>query len=149
MLQLRHVLLGRAFLRERPRQHEFGLEDRITALHPSIERRPHPAQDRVADLALDVDDHLAGIGLIPAPVQVFGCQPKLDDEVARQVLRLDFAPFFAPEADQGGFVITHDDPGVRAANEVTAGVGGPCPRHRFHGPFSSKMAQFSLVGLWH
>ena len=28
VLQLRHVLLGRCFLRERPRQHELGLEDR-------------------------------------------------------------------------------------------------------------------------
>ena len=46
--------------------------------------------------------------------------PELDDEVAGQVLRLDLAAFFPPEAEQGGFVIAHDDPGVRAADEVSA-----------------------------
>jgi hypothetical protein len=43
----------------------------ITALHPPVEGRAHPAQHRVADLTLDVDDNLSGIGLIPAPIQVF------------------------------------------------------------------------------
>ena len=120
MLQLRHVLLGRGFLRERPRQHEFGLEDRITALHAAVERRAHPAQHWVADLTLDVDDRLAGIGLIPAPVQVLGRQTELDDEVARKVLRLNFAPLFSPQPDQGCLVVAHDDPGVRAADEIAA-----------------------------
>ena len=97
MLQLRHVLFGRGFLRERPRQHEFGLEDRITALYTSIESRAHPAQYRVANLTLDVDDHLAGIGFIPAPIQVFRRKTELDHEIARQVLWLDLAALFPPE----------------------------------------------------
>jgi hypothetical protein len=69
---------------------------------------------------LNIQDHLPGIGLIPAPVQLFGRQPELDDEVAREVFGLDLAALFAPEADQGGFVIAHDDPGIRAADEVAA-----------------------------
>ena len=34
--------------------------------------------------------------------------------------RLDLAALFLPQPDQGGFVITHDDPGVRATDEVSA-----------------------------
>jgi hypothetical protein len=34
------------------------------------------------------------------------------DEVAREVLRLDFTPFFAPEAQQSRLIIAHDDPGA-------------------------------------
>jgi hypothetical protein len=67
----------------------------------------------VPDLFLDARDDLAGIGLIPAPVQVLGRKPKLDDQVAGQVLRLDFPSLFPPEPDQRAFVITHDDAGVR------------------------------------
>ena len=33
---------------------------------------------------------------------------------------LDVAPLLAPEVDQGGFIVAHDDPGVRAADEGTA-----------------------------
>ena len=41
VLQLRHVLLGRRFLRERPGQHELGLEHRPGALdHPVQGRAP-------------------------------------------------------------------------------------------------------------
>ena len=64
------------------------------------------------DPLLDIGNDLPGIGLIPAPVQVLGRQPKLDDEVPRKVLRLDLAPFLAPEPHQGRLVFSHDDPGV-------------------------------------
>ena len=46
--------------------------------------------------------------------------PELDDEVAGQVLRLDLAALFLPQPDQGGFIVAHDDPGVRAADEIAA-----------------------------
>ena len=46
--------------------------------------------------------------------------PKLDNEVARQVLRLDLAPLFPPKAEQGGLIVAHDDPGVRAADKIAA-----------------------------
>ena len=38
--------------------------------------------------------------------------PELDDEVAGEVLRLGLAALLPPEAEQGGFVVAHDDPGV-------------------------------------
>jgi hypothetical protein len=62
--------------------------------------------------ALDIREYLASIGLIRASVQLLGRYPKLDYEIAREVLRLNFAPLFPPEAEEGGFIIAHDDPGV-------------------------------------
>ena len=62
-------------------------------------------------------DRLAGIALIPAPIEVLGHDPELDDQVVGEVLRLDLAALLAPEPEQGGLVVAHDDPGVRAANE--------------------------------
>ena len=55
---------------------------------------------------------------IPAPVQVLGREAELDDEVAGEVLRLDLAPLLPPEPEEGGLIIAHDDPGVRAADEI-------------------------------
>jgi hypothetical protein len=46
---------------------------------------------------LDAFDRLA----VPMPVEGFGHQPELHDEIAGQVLRLGLAPFLAPQADQG------------------------------------------------
>ena len=54
MLQLRHVFLGRGFVRERPWQHELRFEHGIAALDPAIQSSPHPAQRRVADPLLDM-----------------------------------------------------------------------------------------------
>jgi hypothetical protein len=52
------------------------------------------------------------------PIELFGHQAQLDDQLAREVRRLGFTALFAPEADQGGFVAPHDDPGVGAADEI-------------------------------
>ena len=41
----------------------------------------------MADVLLDIGNHLPGIGLVPAPVEVLGHHPKLDDEVAGEVLQ--------------------------------------------------------------
>ena len=54
----------------------------------------------MADGPLHVGDRLAGIGLIPAPIEVLGHYPKLDDEIAGEILRLDLAALFAPEPKQ-------------------------------------------------
>jgi hypothetical protein len=45
------------------------------------------------DLALNVGKNLTGIGLIPPPVQLLGCKPELNDQIARKILRLDLAAF--------------------------------------------------------
>ena len=50
-------------------------------------------------------------------------EPELDDEVAGQVLRLGLAPFLAPQAHQGGFIVAHDDAGVGAADEAAPADG--------------------------
>ena len=75
----------------------------------------------MADPALDVDDDLPGIELVPAPVQVLGDCPKLDNQVAREVLRLGLATFLPPQPHQGGLIAAHDDPGVRAADKRSRG----------------------------
>jgi hypothetical protein len=72
----------------------------------------------VPDPLLDIRDDLAGIGLVPMPVQLLGHQAHLHDKIAGEVLRLDFAAFFPPKPDESGFICTHDDPGVRATDEV-------------------------------
>ena len=66
---------------------------------------------------LDRADHLAGIALVPVPVELLGDTAELDDQVAGQVLGLGLAPLLPPEPEQGGLVVAHDDPGVRAADE--------------------------------
>ena len=65
------------------------------------------------------------LSLVPAPVQILGHGPKLDDEVAGQVLRLDLTPLLPPQPHQGDFVVAHDDPGVGAAYK-SASIGGLC-----------------------
>ena len=69
---------------------------------------------------LDAFDSLPCVAFVPMSVESFGRHAKLDDEVSGQVLRLGLASFLAPEADQGGLIVAHDDPGIRAADERTA-----------------------------
>ena len=61
------------------------------------------------DLPLHIGKQLPGISLIPAPVQVLRRNTKLNDQIAGQVLRLDLATLFAPEPEEGGFIVAHDD----------------------------------------
>jgi hypothetical protein len=56
----------------------------------------------VLDPPLDVLDGLAGVALVPAPVEVLGHGAELDDQVAGEVLRLDLAALLPPQAEQGG-----------------------------------------------
>ena len=74
----------------------------------------------MTDLALNIRKNLTGVSLIPAPVQVLGRDPQLDNEVAGQVLGVDLAQFLPPEPKEGGLVTANDDTGVGAADEVTA-----------------------------
>jgi hypothetical protein len=82
--------------------------------------------------ALNVGDDLAGIGLVPAPVQLLGGQPELDEKVAGVVLRFDLATLLLPKAEKGSLVAAHDDPGIGAANEV-ATTRGFSPHAYFQG----------------
>ena len=73
--------------------------------------------DGVLDPPLHVLDGVAGVALVPAPVEVLGDGAELDDQIVGEVLRLDLAAFLPPEPNEIGFVVAHDDPGVRAADE--------------------------------
>jgi hypothetical protein len=120
VLDLGHVLFGCGLLRERPRQHEFGLEYCPGPLHDAVEGRHHPRDCRMLHAALDVSDMVAGVALVPGPVELLGSPPELHDEVAGQVLRFSLTTFFAPQLDQGCFIAAHDDAGVGAADEGAA-----------------------------
>ena len=72
----------------------------------------------MAHSLLNIDDHLTGTGFIPAAIEVFGGEAKLDDEIAGQIFGLDLSPLLPPEPDQRLLIIAHDDPGIRAADEV-------------------------------
>jgi hypothetical protein len=74
----------------------------------------------MANMLLDIDDGLTGIGLVPTPVKLFGNGSELDDKVAREILGLGLTTFFSPQPKQGGLIVPHDDPGVRAPYKVTA-----------------------------
>ena len=70
-----------AFLRERPRQHELGLEDGAGPLDHAVEGGRHPALDRMKHLPLHLGHDLAGVALVPVPVEVLGHGAELDDQV--------------------------------------------------------------------
>jgi hypothetical protein len=75
---------------------ELGLEDRSRAFDTTIEGSRHPAQHRMSDPPLHVRKDLTRIALIPAAVQVFGRYSKLDNEIPRQVVRLDLTSLLPP-----------------------------------------------------
>ena len=112
MLKLRHVLLDCRLRGKRPGQYEFGLEYGLATLDPAIQCGHHPAQDRVPDSPLNIDQDLPAIGLIPAPIEVLGHDPQLDDKIAGQIRWFGLTTFFAPQPQQRLFFLTHDDPGV-------------------------------------
>ena len=72
------------------------------------------------DQALALDHPAAAVPLIPGDVEVFGCLAELDDEIARQVFRLDFAALLAPQVDERRLIVAHNNPRVRAADEALA-----------------------------
>ena len=72
------------------------------------------------DLALDVCDAPAGVALVPGAIELLGGGAELYEQVAGQVLRLRLATLLTPKLDQGCFVVAHNDPGVRAADEHSA-----------------------------
>src|SRR5262249_33917305 len=70
-----------------------------------------------------VSDHLSGISFIPAPIEVLGGYSELNHKIAGQVFRLNLSALFPPQPIQRLFVIAHDDPGIRTADE-TAAING-------------------------
>ena len=56
------------------------------------------------------------------------CTMRLPDRSSGSAL----APFLPPEADQGGFIAPHNDPGVRTADEGPAAFIRFCPQMGSH-----------------
>ena len=83
----------------------------------AVEARPHPLVDGMLHPALHVLDRLGRCCAHTKLVQVLGHGAKLDDQVARKILWLSLATLLPPKAVKGGLVVTHDDPGVGAADE--------------------------------
>src|SRR5262249_61692442 len=98
-------------LRQRRGQHALALERRPAARDNAIKGRTHPPAHRMTELMLHAFDGLPGIALVPVSVEGFRDESKLDDEIARLVLRLDLAAFLPPEAEEGRFVAVHDGAG--------------------------------------
>jgi len=80
------VLFGCCFLRKIPWQHELGFEHRPGRLDPAVKGCDHPTVHGMKDLALHVGDDLAGVFLVPVPVQALRYRPELDQEVTGQIL---------------------------------------------------------------
>jgi hypothetical protein len=83
VLQLSHMLFRSRFLRKRPGQHEFGLKHRTSALDHAVQCRRHPALHRMKHLPLHLGDNVAGISLVPVPVEMLGHYSELDNEIVR------------------------------------------------------------------
>ena len=65
-------------------------------------------------------------------VELLGCDPELHDQVAGQVLRLGLPALLAPKPNQGGFIVSHDDPGIGAADEGSPDLVRPYNLLRCH-----------------
>jgi hypothetical protein len=100
VLQLGHMLPGRRFFGERPGQHELGLEHGVGVVDHAVQRRGHPAVDRVLNPALDVGNDAPGIALVPGPVERLSGDAELDDEIVAQILWLGLAALLLPQADE-------------------------------------------------
>jgi hypothetical protein len=114
------MLFGGGFVREIPRQHEFGFEHGTSCFNPTVKGRGHPPVNLMKHPALHLSDSAASVLLVPLPVQVFRHRAKLYQEVSGKILRLDLAPLFPPETAQCRFVIARNDPRVRAADKRAA-----------------------------
>ena len=87
------MLLGGRFFRKRPRQHELGLEHGVEVANRSVQRCSEISMDGVSDPSLDVGDCSPGVAFVPSPIEWLGRDAELDNEVAAQIRRRDFAPF--------------------------------------------------------
>jgi hypothetical protein len=66
-----------------------------------------------------INNDLAGFGFVPAPVEILGSKAELDKEIVGEILRLNLAAFLSPEPQQGDFIVPHNNPSIRAADERT------------------------------
>src|SRR5688572_4775813 len=72
----------------------------------------------MSDAALDLLDHVAGMPLVPFPVEILRCVAELHDQIGRQVFWIGFAALLAPQAEQRCFILSHDDTRIRSTNHA-------------------------------
>ena len=82
--------------------------------------RGHPSVDRMADVLLALRDRLGCAALVPMPIQVFRGPAELDHQVFGEILWFKFPALFPPQSDKIGFILAHNDAGIRAADERAA-----------------------------
>src|SRR5262249_39711106 len=95
-------------------------EYRARALHDTVQRCCHPADYWMPNPALDVFDDLPSRALVPAPIEGFSCEPKLNDEIVGIIGRLRLAALLPPQPDESLFIIAHDNAGIRATEKSSA-----------------------------
>jgi hypothetical protein len=98
--------------------------------------------------SLDIDQDLPGIGLIPAPIEVLGHHPKLNNQITGYILRLDLAALFPPEPDERLVVIAYDDPGIGAANEIPTVRRPFFPQALFHPVLLVQNSMCTFHTIW-
>jgi hypothetical protein len=101
----------------------------------------------VDGMALDLTHPMARVEFVPAAIEVLGDQAELDDQDAREVGSGRLASFLLPELQQGLLILAHNNPGVRAADELATVArycgGAVCSRH------SSAVHRIGVVNhLW-
>jgi hypothetical protein len=89
---------GCRLFRERPRQHELGFEYGSNPFHETVQGRRHPRDCGVLHAALDVRYSPTGVAFVPGAIEFLRCCAELHNKVVREILRLGFAAFFAPQA---------------------------------------------------
>ena len=115
----------------------------LACMRPSRVAR-HPAQHGMADMRLHVRDHLSGIGLIPAAIEILCHCTKLHEKVAGQIRRFGLAALFAPEPKQRLFILAHDDPGIGATHEAAPSSSALLPF-----PTDYVMQSLRLIDMGH
>jgi hypothetical protein len=68
-------------------------------------------------MALYVPYMATAVALIPSSVEVLSRASKLNDQISGEVFGLNLPAFLTPKANQGGFIVSHDDPGVGPADK--------------------------------
>ena len=121
VLDLRHVFLRRRLFGERPREHELGFENRPRALDHAVQCGGQKPDHGVLDPPLDGRDDLAGVALKPMPVECFGRYPELDERLPDRSSGSASPRFSRQRRREGGLITSHNDPGVRSADEAAPG----------------------------
>ena len=134
VLQLRHMLFGGRLFRERPWQHELGFEHRAAGIDETVKGRSHPFDHGMLHPPLKIFDGIAGVSLVPAPIELFGHGAELNNQNVGKILRLGLATLLAPKLQQfvlsSPIMIRASEPptkyrrsnrDVRIANSITIG----------------------------